>query len=62
MFKFLICLCKKLIVGLLLIYAYNVIVYPISVTIPINVFTILFVTFLGFPGIIGLSLFSLLIV
>ena len=62
MLRILFNLIKKIILGLLLLYAYNVIVFPIGVTIPINVFTILFVTLLGFPGMIGLGLFSLLII
>lgn len=62
MLRILFNLIKKVILGLLLLYAYNVIVFPIGVTIPINVFTILFVTLLGFPGMIGLGLFSLLII
>ena len=61
MIKFIFNVVKKLILGLLLLYAYNMIVYPLNVTIPMNVFTIVFVTILGFPGMIGLCLFSLFI-
>ena len=57
MLKFIFNVVKKLILGLLLLYAYNMIVYPLNATIPMNVFTILFVTILGFPGMIGLCLF-----
>ena len=61
MLKFIFNVVKKLILGLLLLYAYNMIVYPLNATIPMNVFTILFVTILGFPGMICLCLFSLFI-
>ncbi len=62
MFKIFFDVVKKVILSVLLLYTYNVIVFPISVTIPINIFTILFVTILGFPGMIGLCLFSLFII
>lgn len=61
MIKTLMLIIKKVILGLLLLYAYNVIAFPLNVVIPINVFTILFVTVLGFPAMIGLCLFSLFI-
>ena len=61
MLKFIFNVVKKLILGLLLLYAYNMIVYPLNATIPMNIFTIVFVTILGFPGMLGLCLFSLFI-
>lgn len=54
-------LIKKFIIGILFIYAYNVIVYPINTTIPMNVFTIVLVSFFGLPAIIGLCIFSLFV-
>lgn len=50
---------KKFIVAVLLIYAYNKMTLPLDLFIPMNVFTILLVTFCGIPSIIMLILFSL---
>lgn len=61
MLKKLFWIVQKFIVGILFIYAYNIIVYPINTTIPMNVFTILLVTFFGLPAIVGLCLFSLFV-
>lgn len=52
-------LFKKFIVSVLLIYAYNKIALPSSLFIPMNILTILLVTFCGIPSIIMLVLFSL---
>ena len=52
---------KKFIISVLIIYAYNMIIFPVSNIIPTNLLSILIVMFLGFPGIIGLSIFSLFI-
>ena len=54
-------LVKKFILGVLFIYAYNVIIFPLNMTIAFNLVTILLVTFFGFTAIIGLCLFSLFI-
>lgn len=50
---------KKFIVAVLLIYAYNKMTLPLDLFIPMNVFTILLVTFCGIPSLIMLILFSL---
>ena len=52
-------LIKKFIVAVLLIYAYNKMAMPVNLFIPMNIFTILLVTFCGLPSIIMLILFSL---
>ena len=52
-------LIKKFIVAVLLIYAYNKIALPSNLFIPMNIFTILLITFCGIPSIIMLVLFSL---
>ena len=62
MVKKLFYLVKKIILGLLLIYAYNKMALPLNVFIPMNIFTILLVTFFGLPSILMLILFSLLII
>lgn len=61
MIKNIFLLIKKLILAILFIYAFNVIVFPINTVIPINIFTVLFVTIFGLPGVIGICLFSILI-
>lgn len=51
-------LIKKFIVSVLLIYAYNRLSVPTNMFIPMNIYTILLVTFCGLPSIIMLVLFS----
>lgn len=58
--KLILKIMKKLILAALLIYAYNVIATPLNTTIPINAFTVLFVTILGIPSMFALILFSLI--
>jgi len=53
-------LIKKVIVAVLLIYAYNKMALPLNLFIPMNIFTILLVTFCGIPSIFMLILFSLI--
>lgn len=53
-------LLKKFIVAVLLIYAYNKMSMPLSIFIPMNIFTILLVTMCGLPSIVMLVLFSLI--
>ena len=50
---------KKFIVAVLFIYAYNKMTLPLDIFIPMNMITILLVTFCGIPSIIMLVLFSL---
>ena len=52
---------KKFIYSILVIYAYNLIIYPIGIVIPMNLFTIITVMLCGFPAIVGISLFGLFI-
>lgn len=61
MIKKLFILIKRFIFGVLFIYAFNVIVFPINVVIPMNIFTIIFVTIFGAPGVVGICLFSIFI-
>jgi len=53
-------LIKKFIVAVLLIYAYNKMSISMGMFIPMNIFTILLVTFCGLPSIVMLVLFSFL--
>lgn len=52
-------LFKKVIVAVLLIYAYNKMALPLNLLIPINFITLVLVAFGGIPSIIMLVLFSL---
>ena len=57
--KFLVIL-EKIIISVLLIYAYNKLSLPLNIIIPINLITIFLVTLFGIPSILMLILFSLL--
>lgn len=59
MLKKIFILIKRFIVAVLLIYAYNKMTLPLDLFIPLNIFTVLLVTFCGIPSIIMLILFSL---
>ena len=57
--KFLV-LLEKIIISVLLIYAYNKLSLPLNIIILINLITIFLVTLFGIPSILMLILFSLL--
>ena len=61
MIKKILYLVKNLILGVLFLYTFDIIISPLNVIIPINIFTIVFVTLFGLPAIIGLCLFSILV-
>lgn len=50
---------KKFIYSVLVIYAFNMIIYPVGIVIPMNLFTIIMIMLCGFPSVIGFSLFCL---
>ena len=50
---------KKIIVAVLLIYAYNKLALPLNVVIPMNIITVCLVALCGIPSILMLVLFSL---
>ncbi len=52
---------KRFIFSVLIIYAFNMIVFPVGIIIPMNHFTIITIMFCGFPAVIGFSLFSLFV-
>ena len=45
---------KKIIISAFFIYGYNVFAQNLNLIIPLNVFTISYVTFFGVPGLISL--------
>lgn len=50
---------KKLILAVLLIYAYNKLALPLNLIIPLNILTIFLVAICGIPSILMLILFYL---
>ena len=52
---------KKVIFGILFLYAFNIVVFPLNVMLPINVFNVFLTAFLGFPFILMFCLFLLFI-
>lgn len=54
MMKIVFKLIKRIIISFFLIYAYNLIVQPINLMIPINIYTVGSVTFLGVPALLSL--------
>ena len=50
-----------IIIAILMIYTYNIIVFPLGITIAFNVFTIILIGIFGLPAVVGLCLFSILI-
>lgn len=54
-------LIKKFILSAFILYGYNLIAVNFNVTIPINFYTLLFVTFLGSPALIALILFKIIV-
>lgn len=62
MIKKIIFVIKRIIISILFIYAYNVIIFPIGITIPINVFNLIIVSLFGLPAIVALCLFSIFVV
>jgi len=53
-------LLKKLVVGFLMLYGYNIIV-PTAALIPINIITVLLLTIFGLPALIFLIIIRVLV-
>lgn len=51
---------KRLVVGFLMLYGYNILVPPVAL-IPINIITVLLLTIFGLPGLIFLIVIRLLV-
>ncbi len=58
--KFMLFVVKKIILSAFILYGYNLIAVNFNMIIPINVYTIGFITFLGSPALIALVLFKIL--
>ena len=59
MFKILLKILKKVVIGMVLLFGYNVFLSSLNLMIPINVITIIVASLFDVPGIIGLALFLL---
>jgi pro-sigmaK processing inhibitor BofA len=59
MFKFLLKILKKVVIGMVLLFGYNTFLSSLNLMIPINVITVIVASFFDVPGIIGLALFLL---
>jgi len=59
--KNIIYLLKRVIMSLCILYAYNIITSKIGFFIPINIYTILFISLLDLPGLLTLIILKLLI-
>ncbi len=60
MFKNALRIIKKVVVGMVLLFAYNTFLSSLNLMIPINVVTIIIASLFDVPGIIGLAMFLLL--
>lgn len=47
-------LIKRIIISSFLLYGYNILVQPIGLVIPINVFTVISISILGIPALMAL--------
>ena len=59
MIKKILNLCKKIIIGLMLLFVYNTFLSSLNIIIPFNFITLIIVSLLDVPGIIGLVLILL---
>lgn len=57
MFKIICLILKKIIIGMLILFGYNLFLSSFNLMIPLNFVTILIVSLLDVPGVIGLVLF-----
>lgn len=48
---------KQLVLGFVILYGYNIIAVNFNLVLPINVYTVSSVSFLGFPALFSLILF-----
>ncbi len=61
MLKFIFKIIKRIIISSFLLYAYNLLVQPIGIIIPINIFTVGALTILGVPALLALIFILVLI-
>lgn len=61
MVKFIFKIIKRIVISSFLLYAYNLLVQPIGLIIPINIFTVGALTILGVPALLSLIFIMVLI-
>ena len=61
MLKFIFKIIKRIIISSFFLYAYNLLVQPIGLIIPINIFTVGALTILGIPALLALIFIMVLI-
>lgn len=61
MLKFFVSIVKKIILGFIILYGYNMIAVNFNLVLPINIVTVLLVSFLGFPALFSLTLLYFII-
>ena len=61
MLKKILFLVRNVIISGFILYGYNLIAVQFNMIIPINIFTLSFVTFLGAPALVALVLFRILV-
>ena len=59
--KIIVSILKKIILGFIILYGYNMIAVQFNMVMPINVLTVLLVSFLGFPALFALVLLFVLV-
>ncbi len=59
MFKYLLKILKKVVIGMILLFGYNTFLSSLNLMIPINIITIIVASLFDVPGIVGLALFLL---
>lgn len=59
MFKILFRIIKKVIIGMILLFAYNTFLSSLNLMISINIITIIIASLFDVPGMLGLALFLL---
>ena len=59
--KYIIALARKIILGFIILYGYNMIAVNFNLVIPINLVTVGLVSLLGFPALFSLTLLYVLV-
>ena len=59
--KIIVSILKKIILGFIILYGYNMIAVQFNMVMPMNVLTVLLVSFLGFPALFALVLLFVLV-
>lgn len=59
--KHILSIIKKIIFGFVVLYGYNMIAVNFNLVIPINLLTVGFISFLGFPALFSLTMLYVLV-